>query len=70
MIPFRCLCYLDDDESPTWFITTDKRTFERTSGQRERVPIDRLILVASGLNDPQVVGLFRKSQLARYQPHR
>ncbi len=70
MIPFRILAYLDDESSATWWITTNKRTFERVSGDRINVGIERLIAEAHGFNDPEAVRLFKKSQQARFHPAR
>ena len=66
-IPLRALCYYDN-EGPDWWITLDRRTAERMTGERLRVPIQDLVCEAHGMNDPEMLRLFRMAQHARFHP--
>ncbi len=61
MTPLRCYAIHDEEMQPHWWVTMDKRTFERTTGDRLRVPADQLTMIGHGLNDQQLRKVVRRA---------
>lgn len=69
--PKRIRAFLNDEASPSWWLTFDGgRSFERASGARERVALGVLSLVGDGLNDPDIAALFSRQQKVVFQKPR